>query len=704
MSDVFLAYSRKDIARARQLVEMLEARELSVWVDWQEIRPASEQMQEYLQGIEASDAFVFLLSAASMASPFRQQELEHAVAVGKRLIPVALEDLKASDVPSPLQALNWIFFRSEQKLPTASASLIDAIETDQEHTRAHTWYQNRALEWERASADPAYLLRGETLEMAEAWLAGAVDKDPPPSSLQVRFLMASRQYSSRRQRRILAAALAALLLTITLGILAWNQRTEAVRMADVRATAELAAMDEANTRATAEAEAREETSQRATAQAEAEAARETALEELAIANSRRLAAQAISHINAEEIDQALLLAIAAARSGDTLEARQSLMAALRFRPHLERILYGDPESGLYFGDLAFSTGGSQLAAGNDLASIYRWEVGSGRQIGDPIEGASDDIASLAFAGDDQLLLAGTFDRRLFVWDLASGDILRRIHISDPDTDIGAVTHLAVSDESNLVAASVYELIVVLDLQLRDWSVTFADPQGRVGSLRFSPDGQLLASGSSDSSYPYTDGGRVTLWDPLTGTIVGVPLAGQYEGAGSVRFSPDGQLLASAGIRNDHDLFADHWGEIFLWQLGDAQTQLLEIREFPERTGALHFPSGGETLVYKHGEMIERADLQSGEVVGENFTIDGSDLSFSPDDQHLATRANRGKVYLWNFDSQVSDLEVLSDIEITALPLEDLIARACFVANRNLSEAEWARYLPGDPHRELCPGL
>ncbi len=154
MTDVFISYSRKDIAFARLLHEALAENELETWIDWQDIPPSADWLAEVYEAIEGADAFVFVISETSLNSEICGLEINHAAQHNKRLIPIVIKDVEAEQVPKELAVLNWIFFEEAgEKFAEAMEDLVTAITVDQDWVKGHTRFENRALAWEKKEND-----------------------------------------------------------------------------------------------------------------------------------------------------------------------------------------------------------------------------------------------------------------------------------------------------------------------------------------------------------------------------------------------------------------------------------------------------------------------------------------------------------------------------------------------------------------------
>src|SRR5262249_13142801 len=70
------------------------------------------------------------------------------------------------------------------------------------------------------------------------------------------------------------------------------------------------------------------------------------------------------------------------------------------------------------------------------------------------------------------------------------------------------------------------------------SLVFQGPSDTVLCVAFSPDGKTVASGSTDTT--------VRFIDPLNANAKGAPITGHISPVSAVRFSPDGEMLATAG--------------------------------------------------------------------------------------------------------------------------------------------------------------
>lgn len=333
MADVFISYSRKDIAFARLLHKALKDSELETWIDWQDIPPSTDWLAEVYEAIEQADSFVFIISPSAVESEICEKEIAHAARNNKRLIPIVIDEINPQVVPSPLAQLNWIFFKEEEiAFRVAVEDLIAAIHVDQIWVKEHTRLQTRALEWERKDKEGGSLLWGRDLSEAEEWLSRSAEKDPRPTALQTQYILASRRHATRRQRITMGAVLVGLIAAIGLGTVAWTQRNVAVREGSQRATAQAIA-EAAESTALSESLARAtEVRVRQTAQVMAEEQRDLAV-------SRQLSALSTNQL-AKNWEVALLLAIEAKRAGTTTEAEIALRQALIHAGRTIKILKG----------------------------------------------------------------------------------------------------------------------------------------------------------------------------------------------------------------------------------------------------------------------------------------------------------------------------------------------------------------------------
>ncbi|WP_291725920.1 toll/interleukin-1 receptor domain-containing protein [Bernardetia sp.] len=231
-NEVFISYSRTDGDFARWLNEELQLNGRTTWFDQECIPAGSDFGEEIRNGIETSDNFLFIISPASISSPYCKDEVLHALEMGKRIILVRLQAVEEMPnyFPSHIQ---WIDF-SKNNLQSDNGQqfreLLRALNIDREHTKKHSRYQQKALEWNKYEKNYAFLLRGNELAIAENWLEECKkhNKIPTPTSIQKEFISESIKSVNAQKRKqektilrlrvFLALAVIALLAACGLGL------------------------------------------------------------------------------------------------------------------------------------------------------------------------------------------------------------------------------------------------------------------------------------------------------------------------------------------------------------------------------------------------------------------------------------------------------------------------------------------------------
>lgn len=218
MHKVFISYCRKDKEFVKRLTMALEPH-CEIWIDFEDIPLASDWWVEVQRGIEQAEYFISIISSNYIASVICKDEVEYAVSLNKRLLPVVHEECRG--VFPKLAALNWIFFLESNDFDASVRSLCSTLHTDLEDVREHTRLLNLALEWQRRGKDASYLMRGKELKDALTWLMNSSDSDPVPLQLHREFI----GKSAVRERRInelyiiLGCAVGVLIIYLVNGIM-----------------------------------------------------------------------------------------------------------------------------------------------------------------------------------------------------------------------------------------------------------------------------------------------------------------------------------------------------------------------------------------------------------------------------------------------------------------------------------------------------
>ncbi len=420
------------------------------------------------------------------------------------------------------------------------------------------------------------------------------------------------------------------------------------------------------------------------------------------------------------------LQVGAPRTG-----HQGRVLAITFSPDGTRIASGDTanqiilwetESGARLGTplaghenwirgLAFSPDGQMLASSDASGKIALWNVAA-RKI---LNGHTARVRSVALSPDENTLLTSSFDGHLVLWDARTGEKLRDIETTHPNS----IIQVGFSPDGRTVASLDAGGFVIL-WETDTWTPRF-DPMPAhttvLIGLAFSPDSKWMATGDFS--------GKILLWDVAAGEPVGEPLqAHKDEWALSLAFSPDGSLLASGSTDKT----------IRLWSMPDLAPVGEPLEGHTNWVNVLLFEPDGKTLISgSNDQTIRRWDVATGQPLGEAIEGDRSQIwgltlleEKDGEDPVLVSLGSTGNVQRWNWRTRLplgpalrtaietESMAITRDGERFYLGTFDSTAqmwtatttpwpnRACTIANRNLSEDEWGTYLRGVPYAATCP--
>ncbi|MEA5466221.1 toll/interleukin-1 receptor domain-containing protein [Leptothoe sp. PORK10 BA2] len=195
MTQVFLAYAQADTEVMDRMRRLLRRQGLTVWSNETDI-PTGEAFNLVVnRGIEEADTMVYLLSPDSLRSRYCQYELNYAMKLKKRVIPILVKPLTAADDDTQLKSLQYIDLTNNVRAEDGRLDeneLIKTLNQDAAYYAHHKDLLVKALKWKRQQKNTSVLLRGYDLRQAEAWLKTAQGRlSHPATDYHQEFIQAS---------------------------------------------------------------------------------------------------------------------------------------------------------------------------------------------------------------------------------------------------------------------------------------------------------------------------------------------------------------------------------------------------------------------------------------------------------------------------------------------------------------------------------
>ena len=296
--------------------------------------------------------------------------------------------------------------------------------------------------------------------------------------------------------------------------------------------------------------------------------------------------------------------------------------------------------GYYVGSVTYSPDGRTLASTDYWSgTVTLWDAHTGRHIR-TLTGRSMGIPSLAYSPDG-LTLACSDYQGVRLWHVGTGKHIGMLTGHTATGHYGSVRHNSIvysPDGETIASGSSDGTVRLWDIHTGQYHNTPIEHTEFVYDVAFSPDGNIIASveGSPWNSLDPT----VRLWSTASGEYLAT--LAHTPNVNSVAFSPQGNILASGSYDDT----------VLLWDVNTGR----RLRTLTGHTGGVYsvsFSPDGNTLASGSGDDTVRLwDVDTGRhlrtLTGHTRVV--YSVFFSPDGDMLASGSGDDTVRLWTVDT------------------------------------------------------
>jgi WD40 repeat protein len=208
--------------------------------------------------------------------------------------------------------------------------------------------------------------------------------------------------------------------------------------------------------------------------------------------------------------------------------------------------------------------------------------------------------------------------------------------------VSPIASLKFSPDGKLLAVGAYREVRLIDPATNKLLGTLPDHADYVRSIAFSPDGKMLAAGGG----PPQRGGEIKIWDVQSHQLVKT-MQGHKDCIYSVAWSPNGKLIASASYDK----------MVKLWDVGSGK-EVRNLQDHIDAVFAVAFSPDGKRLASaSQDRTVKIWDVASGKRL---YTLgDASDgltsFEYSPSGDRIAAAGYDKTIYVWRLGDTDANL-------------------------------------------------
>lgn len=291
----------------------------------------------------------------------------------------------------------------------------------------------------------------------------------------------------------------------------------------------------------------------------------------------------------------------------------------------------------YISDFAFSPDSRALAVAYSDGDIEFWNSQSGDKMLELATGNTSirkitfDQNGVRFAVSGLLNSIDGFQSTVRIWHF---DSLEPVLFTQHDRHISALAFRSSGEEFIIATPEGVEIWSIAN-QAKLEEFSFGEPF--TGSVTFNNDSQLLARHERD--------GSIAIWDISAG--IKAWTLGVHEGIHSLAFDLEDRKLASANILLDGYELAPQSSTVIIWDIETGE----ETVELPGWYNVIYNRAGSIIAFNNHIGNTSLWDVDTYNELIEIPTIQGSLLSFSPNDTLFVAMEDNGTLSLWGILSR-----------------------------------------------------